>query len=287
VQQQSDFEFETDIKQGMKGDRAKRVQEFLVHHGFAGAVDGRFGPATRTCVEQFQVSQGLGATGIVDISTFEALVRPFLRVDRPIDAVGQTLGELTVAYARQHLAEHPREIGGERRGPWVRLYMNGHEGADQPWCAAFVRHCLQCACATLGVDLPITFPLGLRPCSGQAFDALARGARCQGLLVEGHARVAAGSLFLVRGKARNSWVHVGIVAKRRKETFSSIEGNADRQGAREGRRDGFEICERVRGFSGKDYIVLDDKPAVAAATGRCSDVVRAPITSAMLANRRA
>lgn len=243
----SEFDFETDIRQGMKGDRAKRVQEWLVHHGFAVAVDGRFGPATRTGVEQFQVAQGLGATGIVDCATFEALVQPFLRVDRPIDVAGMTLGEATAAYARQHLAEQPREIGGERRGPWVRLYMNGREGADQAWCAGFVRHCLLRACASLRIEPPFAFPLAL--------DALARSARGQGILVEGGASVAAGSLFLVRGNARDSWVHVGIVTARRSDTFASIEGNADRQAAREGRRDGFEICQRVRGWSGKDYIV--------------------------------
>jgi hypothetical protein len=277
---EDEFEFETDIKQGMKGDRAKRVQEFLVHHGFAVAVDGRFGPATRNGVEQFQVAQGLGATGIVDLATFESLVQPFLRVERPIDAAAMTLGELTAAVARQHLAEHPREIGGEHRGPWVRLYMCGREGADQPWCAGFVRHCVQRASATLGVDAPIALPLDL--------DALARAAKAQGVLVEAPARVCAGSLFLVRGKARDSWVHVGIVAQRRDETFSSIEGNADRQGERDGRRDGFEICERVRGFSGKDYVVLDADAAAASPSRRCLQAIgRTFVTSAMPPHRRA
>ena len=276
---EDEFEFETDIKQGMKGDRPKRVQEWLVHHGFALAVDGRFGHATRAGVEHFQHSHGLGATGIVDRATFEALVRPFLRADLAIDAEGRTLGELTVAYARQHLAEHPREIGGERRGPWVRLYMNGREGADQPWCAGFVRHCVQRACATLGVEPPITLTL--------AFDALARAAKAHGALVEAPARVAVGSLFLVRGKARDSWVHVGIVAQRRGDTFSSIEGNADRQDAREGRRDGFEICERVRGFAGKDYIVLDGDAAHASSSRRCLQALpRAFVTSALPATQR-
>lgn len=276
---EDEVEFETDIRQGMKGDRAKRVQEWLVHHGFAVAVDGRFGPATRAGVEHFQVSQGLGATGIVDLATFEALVRPFQRADRSIEAEGRTLGELTAAYARQHLAEHPREIGGERRGPWVRLYMNGREGAEQPWCAAFVRHCLLRACATLGVDPPIPFPL--------AFDALARGAKCLGIFSEAHARVAAGDLFLVRGKAHDSWVHVGVVAQRRNETFSSIEGNADRQDSREGRRDGFEICERVRGYAGKDYVLLGGDAVAASLSKRCSPALRASVTPAMPADRRA
>lgn len=29
-------------------------------------------------------------------------------------------------------------VGGQNRGPWVRLYMKGHEGPDLPWCAGFV-----------------------------------------------------------------------------------------------------------------------------------------------------
>jgi len=40
------------------------------------------------------------------------------------------LGQMVVAYAEQYLEQHPREVGGQNKGPWVRLYMEGNEGSD-------------------------------------------------------------------------------------------------------------------------------------------------------------
>ena len=46
---------------------------------------------------------------------------------RPIAAGTKTMSDLTLAYALQHVAQHPREAGGDNRGPWVRMYL-GWEG---------------------------------------------------------------------------------------------------------------------------------------------------------------
>jgi peptidoglycan hydrolase-like protein with peptidoglycan-binding domain len=113
----SEFVYVKDIAQGARGARAKLVQECLVHHEFRVVVDGKFGPATRTAVALFQSASSLAPTGVVNRTTFDALVAPFLRVQRPIDGTGLGLGALTFAYAKQHLAEHPIEIGGQNRGP--------------------------------------------------------------------------------------------------------------------------------------------------------------------------
>ena len=45
---------------------------------------------------------------------------------------------------------NPREIGGQNMGPWVRLYMDGREGAEFPWCAGFVCFVLAQACEAMG-----------------------------------------------------------------------------------------------------------------------------------------
>ena len=50
-----------------------------------------------------------------------------MRALKPISSRGRSLNELVIAFAEQHMNEHPREIGGQNRGPWVRLYMKGKE----------------------------------------------------------------------------------------------------------------------------------------------------------------
>ncbi len=241
----NEFEYVKDIAQGARGARAKLVQECLVHHQFRVVVDGKFGPATRTAVALFQSDRGLAPTGVVNRPCFDALVAPFLRVQRAIDVAGHTLGTLTVAYAQQHLAEHPIEIGGANRGPWVRLYMGGLDGDAQLWCAGFVCFCLDQACNTLGVDPPIDFSVSC--------DALAQSAKREDRFTRDATQAQPGSLFLLRGTVPGDWIHVGIVTGIDVETFSSIEGNTNEQGS----RNGFEVCARTRGFALKDFIRID------------------------------
>ena len=50
----------------------------------------------------------------------------------------------------------PSDVGGENRGPWVRLYMDGRDGKEWLWCAGFVCFILRQACAAL--DQPLPFP---------------------------------------------------------------------------------------------------------------------------------
>ncbi|MEW2490407.1 peptidoglycan-binding protein [Streptomyces sp. NPDC048411] len=60
---------------GSTGTQVKAVQRLLTAQGFdAGAVDGRFGPATLTAVKTFQTARGLGADGIVGARTWTALL---------------------------------------------------------------------------------------------------------------------------------------------------------------------------------------------------------------------
>jgi peptidoglycan hydrolase-like protein with peptidoglycan-binding domain len=53
--------------------------------GYAGAIDGVFGPVTETAVRQFQTNAGLPATGVVDERTWMA----------PAGAAGATLESLS------------------------------------------------------------------------------------------------------------------------------------------------------------------------------------------------
>ena len=56
--------------------------------------------------------------------------------------------------AGQHLAQGPREVGGDNRGPWVRAYMGGQDGKWARWCAGFVSTLLAQGCAALKIQTP-------------------------------------------------------------------------------------------------------------------------------------
>jgi peptidoglycan hydrolase-like protein with peptidoglycan-binding domain len=130
--------FSGSVARGTKGKAARQMQEWLCLNDHAVAVDGDYGPATEAAVRAFQAAQGIGATGRVTRGTFEALTAPMGHALTVPGNLPRDLNAAVVAIARRHLVVHPREVGGQNRGPWVRLYMDGHEGGAWPWCAGFV-----------------------------------------------------------------------------------------------------------------------------------------------------
>jgi hypothetical protein len=190
----------------------------------------------------------LQAGGVVNGTTFTALVAPIVAAVAPIDPGSRGLGALTVACARQHLAQSPREVGGENMGPWVRLYMKGNEGTEWAWCAGFVGYLLRQAGRALGAAVPLPYTFSC--------DSLASAARDAGLFLDGRkgvspGQITAGSLFLVR-RTPLDWVHTGLVLSAGPTAFDTIEGNTNDSGDREG----YEVCRRTRGYDGKDFILI-------------------------------
>ncbi len=236
----SDQELQKPLRKGNQDGQVKLVQEWLCLHGEQVAVDGDFGPATEAALKEFQARAGVPLTGVVDEATFGRLVAPMRAALAIIPVNGRSLGEMVVAYARQHLAQHPLEVGGQNRGPWVRLYMKGNEGQQWAWCAGFACFCLQQACAALGQSLPIT--------ASFSCDALANSAKAKGRFV-GRDKAAPGSFFLMRNTP-SDWVHVGIVVSTGEQIFKTIEGNTNDDGSREG----FEVCARTRGYNKMDFV---------------------------------
>ena len=155
-------------------------------------------------------------------------------VEKPVRKP-KNFGVAMLTYAKAHLAQHPVEVGGPNRGPWVRLYMDGNEGEQWAWCAA----------------------CHLRPPAGHRADGRAdagrrllrlRPARRAGeseeiFLEERRApdELRPGGLFLVR-KSPTDWTHTGIVAEVHPEFFRTIEGNTNDDGVREG----YEVCTLTR-----------------------------------------
>ena len=242
-----EVEHERDLEDGARGMAVQRVQEWLNLHKHGVTVDSEFGPATRTAIESFQHDAGLQATGRVDAATFALLVEPMLSVLRRLDHAGADLPAATIAYGQAHLAVHPIEVGGQNRGPWVRLYTGGKDGEEWAWCSAFVCFLMHQAAETLGVDPPIP---GSVSCDSVV--AQAREAGC--FRSEADAQqlgVPDGSIFLVRRTATD-WTHDGLVVHAAPTTFTTIEGNTNDEGSREG----FEVCARTRSYPDKDFVLL-------------------------------
>jgi peptidoglycan hydrolase-like protein with peptidoglycan-binding domain len=245
----SELELDKVYRRGERAPGVKRIQEWLTLNGFAVAIDGDFGPATEAALKRFQAKAGLPVSGVADAATFGRLVAPMKAAVAPIAAQGRSLGALVVAYASQHLRQQPREVGGENRGPWVRLYMDGHEGAAFAWCAGFATFCLQQAARTLGVPMPLE--------RTYSCDVLASSGRQQGRFLStltappDRTRIHPGSLF-VRRRTAIDWEHTGIVTEVDEETFQTIEGNANDEGSHEG----YEVCARTRGFKSMDFVLL-------------------------------
>jgi hypothetical protein len=221
----------------------------LTFRGINLVIDGDFGPATELGVRRFQSSHGLSETGVIDIETFQNVIMPILRANAIIQNPNMPLNELIIAYAKQHLIEHPREVGGRNCGPWVRMYLRDQEDA---WCAGFVFYCLDQAFHTRGVLLPIR--------STFSCDSLAKQAReahffiCQAdinKMANRELEIRPGTIFLKR-RTSTDWIHTGLVVAASSETFDTIEGNTNDDGSHAG----YEVCSRIRCYSNMDFIKI-------------------------------
>jgi peptidoglycan hydrolase-like protein with peptidoglycan-binding domain len=244
----SDLKLGAAKKPGSSGEKVRLIQGWLSLHGFKLVVDGGYGDATARQVRAFQKAEGLPVTGIVDEETYARLVQPMIAALSPIAPDG-TLGSLVVACARQHLVQHPQEVGGENRGPWVRLYTQGREGADFPWCAGFATFILEQACLAAGAPMPVPRTLAcdeIQACADARFLPQPKPSQRK--------RITPGSIFLRPNPPgrKPSYAHTGIVVKADADTFKSIEGNTNDEGSAEG----FEVCARVHGYRGLDFVII-------------------------------
>ena len=125
----SDLELQRPCRRGDKQGQVHLIQEWLCLQGWHVKIDGDFGPATEAAVKEFQTQRQLPASGVVDGATFDRLVASMRAALAPLAPQGRSLGQLVVAYAQQHLQQHPREIGGQNKGPWVDyIWMDTRDG---------------------------------------------------------------------------------------------------------------------------------------------------------------
>ncbi len=249
---QKEVELNGPLKKGARGLAVRRVQEWLQFHGFGLVIDEDFGGVTKKRVQEFQEDRGLGTNGIVNAATFQELVAPLVQVLTPISSANHTFPTMVLEYAKAHLAQHPLEVGGQNRGPWVRLYMKGHDGVEFPWCAGFVTFILKQAAETLGMSMPIQ---GSTSCDSLAAQGKEAGLFMQESSLSGgktsQKDLSRASIFLVK-RSSTDWTHTGLATAFNQDSFETIEGNTNDEGSREG----FEVCSRSRGYKKKDFILL-------------------------------
>lgn len=245
---QAELQFPGNIAKPQKGMAVRRVQEWLSFHGHGTAIDGEFGDATATALSAFQAQKNLPATGILDQASWAALTAPLHAVLAPPGAQ-PNLPAMVLQVARNHLAQKPIELGGDNRGPWVRLYMTGNDGAQWPWCAGFVTFVMEQASQALGVSPPIR---GSFSCDLLATQAQAANRFVPAQAGGGHwGTINPCSIFLVR-RVSGDWTHTGFAISGAGDTFATIEGNTNDGGS----ANGFALLARTRGTASKDFIRL-------------------------------
>lgn len=247
-----ELQIQGSLHNGSRGTDVRKVQEWLTIHRFATSVDGDFGDATERAVRDFQHSRRLPVSGKVNASTWSALVEPLHKALQPVAlGAGTSLSTAVLKVARQHLAQHPIEVGGQNRGPWVRVYMGGNQGEDWLWCAGFVTFLLRQASQLLGQPMPIP---GSYSCDSLAYQAKERGLFVAGREVGnglGWNHLGSAQIFLVR-KTATDWTHTGLSFAGEGNVFRTMEGNSNGNGS----RNGFEACSLTRSVAKKDFIRL-------------------------------
>jgi hypothetical protein len=229
---------ETLLALGSRGRAVKLLRRALALQGygppawrnFNAAVSDSFDDRLKLVVLQFQRAVGLEADGVAGPQTLGALARPPfaarpgspgpLRPDplAPLrEAAAVASGAATqraIAVARQALALHIRETGGQNRGPLVEAIQRFAGGrAGEAWCGAFCAVCLRLGAQAAGEKLPLSIGLS---CSRLVKRAHALGrvfeqpGSSSGEYPVGHA--APGDLLVLRG-GRTGYKHMGIVVQ--------------------------------------------------------------------------
>ena len=256
------LEISSTVRRGQHGEIVRFIQEWLVLHHVHIDIDSDYGPATEQAVRDFQGSSGvLPVTGVVDAETYAMLARPMVEALRPITPpAGATLGQMIAACALQHLGQHAREVGGQNRGPWVRLYLRGDErppdkslpkGFDA-WCAGFATTIIAHAAKAMGAK---STPLGYHTNCNK----LAAAAEKEKRFVRGekakHHEIPTGSLMLIRNPGRRDrWHHTGVVMQALPDHVLLIEGNSAN---RTSESPSGEVCRRRRPYSKLDFVIIE------------------------------
>ncbi|MCC6858922.1 MAG: CHAP domain-containing protein [Bryobacterales bacterium] len=218
--------------------------------------DGIFGAETMDAVELFQARSvdrfgvPLKVDGEVGPMTWGALFG------------GRSVPAVSVAPApllREALKTAAAEIGtmedppGSNRGPKIDQYLKAvglnPASGSYPWCAAFVYWCFRQAAASLGASNPLVRTAGVLDHWNRAGERGIRRILCAEAREE-PAVVLPGMIFIITTGSGNG--HTGLVERVEGVRLTTIEGNTNNEGSREGvgvfRRKARRMDQINRGF---------------------------------------
>ena len=250
-------------KKGDFDNDCRRVQEWInlqkYHYqdfNISISIDDDFGGGTEAGVKAFQTFQNLDSTGVVDEATWQHLVAPMNSAFTRLNfSSGTSIQDRVVQYAKNQLLYHPVELKSNL-GPWIRAYCFGKDGSAYAWCAGFVTSIVDLAAEFDDKEVRDYMKASLS-CDRILDDAIS-GKRGQTHLrnnkIKSNATdVKPGDLFLVINK-RNEMdaTHIGIVIGMNGTVMTTIEGNTNDEGS----RDGYEVCQRFRDLSKGNYDII-------------------------------
>ncbi|MDC7995423.1 peptidoglycan-binding protein [Altibacter sp. HG106] len=213
--------------------------------GTATAIDGAFGPATERAVKNYQEQVGRSPSGIVSNQLFSMLCAPMKTAfETPLE--GDSFREHVVAAAELHLKSTAYELqikGASNSGPWVRAYMDGHEGSPWYWCMGFAQTIIDQAASANGKNFKTLFPLTYS-CDVVGMKGIEKGllSRYQTVRTTPDL-IQPGDLFLLQ-KSTWDWTHTGVVIDVNQDVIETIEGNTNMAGS----RNGIAVMKRTRNF---------------------------------------
>lgn len=140
---------------------------------------------------------------------------------------------LALGYALAELDKGVREVGGENCGPRVREYLkNAGINVPAPWCAAFTYFCIDKACELHFEEPPAIEAVKLKA----LVHAYVIYARVNKLVVPPE-MADAGDLVCFDFNRDGRYDHNGFLSGPiRNMKFSTVEGNTNDVGAREGEK---------------------------------------------------
>ncbi len=251
------------VQKGSTGMDAQRVQEWLNLWGyydnkwkFKCTVDADFGPQTDETVKKFQTFRGLFPTGVVDEKTWSHLRLPLMKAFSgyrgPVD--GDIRAEI-LAVAKCHLASSPRELAANE-GPWVRAYMNGHDGKPYAWCVGSTLTVIDQAFSIHGKKFTSFLPntLGCDELANYAMKQkrLIRNVDLKKMTFDELKKAVKPGDILNLSKTPTDWTHTALITAVAADHFETWEGNTNDEGSREG----FEVCARIRNFTKQNVDVI-------------------------------
>jgi len=218
---------------GSKGPAVKLLQEWLNFHGETVAIDGDFGPKTAAALNRWRVAIHDANEGPLDAWEAAYLSEPMTNALAAADKFQDSIVDI----ARGYLEEGAREIGGNNRGPWVRLFTGGLDGDGYLWCGYATRWWARQAghpwAERISPNCDVTVANAIK-------DSRLRPAG---------ERPQVGDLFVryrfVGAGSERDYYHQGIVTDAFDVRFATIEGNSNTDGSANGDR----VVALSRGYS--------------------------------------